>query len=140
MKKLLIPIISILVITGCTKEKTDSLPEDVYTGYFNYQGIDYWYSVEFKDNKYTEWPSGGMYNQKGINCLTVGSFTITDNKIIFELDSFKYGQPEGYNCSTDLTMPGEYTLNSITGDSISFEKGTGDNRITYYLKRSSEVE
>jgi hypothetical protein len=126
------------VLISCDDKKEDisiNLTSGIYMGYFDYQGTKYWCEICFDSSRYEEWPSGGVWFQKPYSCLTVGDYTIIENKIIFTLDSFKFpGFPEP--CVSDMLLPGEYTIyNTNKTDSITFERGKDSNKIKYYLER-----
>jgi hypothetical protein len=141
------PLPGILTLTlffglfnGCKKQSDNELVilEGNYSGIFEYQGTSYWSSIEFENNHYTEWPSGGAYYQKNPECLTVGTYSFTDYSLIFHLDSFKYSKNVN-PCNGDMLLPGEYTvLFWSSPDSLVFEQGTGLNHIIYYLLKENE--
>jgi len=143
MKKLLFLIISALPIFGCNKESGDQsnitsilkIKEGYYMGDFIYQSQTYWCEIQFDKKRYEEWPSGGVIYQKNMSCLTVGTNSVINGILTFTLDSFKFdGYP--YPCNSDMTLPGDYKINLITDeDSIIFSRGSGNNKITYHLKR-----
>ena len=115
--------------------KDIKLTTGIYMGNFDYQGTKYFCQINFDSTKYVEVPSGGVAYQKSENCLTVGSYAIHGNKIVFTLDSFKY-PGNSANCESDMLLPGEYTIyNTNVTDSIYFEKGKDSNKIKYYLKK-----
>lgn len=136
MKNILVVVILIIAF-GCGKndEQIESVIQDgIYQGYFDFQGTSYWCSVQFKNGKYIEWPSGGASNQKGMGCIAVGDFVVSNEIISFELDSFKHSWvPQ--ECTTDILLPGDYEF-MPTGrqDSIIFKRGSGEHHIVYYLK------
>jgi hypothetical protein len=88
-------ISQILLITGlllgCSKKDSNSIIRlgGIYTGCFEYRGTTYWCSISFEDYNYIEWPSGGIYYQKPLECLTVGTYTLDETTFTFNLDSFK---------------------------------------------------
>jgi hypothetical protein len=106
-----------------------------YIGSFNYRTKDFWVEICFNNGKYEEWPSGGALFQKSYSCLTKGSYRIVNNSLIFTMDSLKFGS---FNepCINDMFIPGDYdNLEIINKDSIIFERGIGDSKIRYNLKR-----
>ena len=122
--------------TGCNKQNVNyKITEGYYEGYFDYMDTLYWCLIQLEDKKYVEWPSGGVWFQKSFGCLTVGDYSISGDRLFFELDSFKFESfPEP--CESDMLLPGEYEIyDFIDQDSLIFEKGAGDNKIVYYLKR-----
>ena len=132
-------ISQILLITGlllgCSKKDSNSIIRlgGIYTGCFEYRGTTYWCSISFEDYNYIEWPSGGIYYQKPLECLTVGTYTLDETTFTFNLDSFKYSDHPN-PCESDMLLPGTYNINYFSAqDSILFEKGIGVNRIVYYL-------
>lgn len=140
MKTLLLFFIIVGLISGCTEQDDNQdveykIFDACYQGHFVYKDTDYFCLICFDDNKYEEWPSGGAMFQKSLSCLTVGRYSINGKILSFELDSFKFSDyPE--NCVSDMLLPGEYELTEITDlDSLIFEKGTGNNRIIYCLKK-----
>jgi len=139
VKTPLCTLILILFLTGCnendTLNETDILPNDVYMGSYHYQGIDYWSEIIISDDTYNERPSGGYYYQKPYNCLTAGTYSVYGNKLTFTLDVYPFFENPSEPCNPDVLLPGEYQINSISSDSLIFERGTGDNRIVYYMKR-----
>jgi hypothetical protein len=62
-----------------TFNEIDLFNDGFYGGSFSYKDIDYWYSIEFNDNRYEEWPSGGAIYQKSFDCLTTGTYSIKDS-------------------------------------------------------------
>ena len=109
-----------------------------YMGYFIYDGqkLKLWSEICFDTttSKYVEWPSGGIAYQKDMGCLTVGTYSIDSFRLTFTLESFKF---KTFPCTLPISvLPGEYKItNIVKSDSIIFERGTGDNRIIYYMKR-----
>lgn len=127
-------------MVGCNKQDDTQnvnykITEGCYGGYFDYKDTFYWCSICLEDNKYVEWPSGGAYFQKSLGCLTVGAYSINGDILSFALDSFKFVDfPE--SCERNMLLPGEYKIYDIIDqDSLIFEKGNGDSKIIYYLKR-----
>jgi hypothetical protein len=124
-----------LILFGCSKE---DVPKSIvldgnFSGHIDYKGTSYWTSISFDENNYAEWPSGGAYYQKSIECLTVGSYSLDANSVTFTLDSFKYSQHQN-PCESDMLLPGKYSVTYLLEpDSVVFEKGTGTDRIVYYL-------
>ncbi len=80
---------------------------------------------------------GGAYNQKSMGCLSFGSILNNGDKLVFEMDSLKYaGFPDP--CENIMLLPGCTILPTyIDGDSIVFEKNSGDKKIVYYLKNTA---
>jgi hypothetical protein len=105
-------------------------------GNFIVKGQKLWSEICFDTatNKYEEWPSGGIMYQKEMECLTVGTFSIDSFRLTFTLESVKFKM---FPCSLpESILPGEFKItNIIKRDSIIFERGTGENRIIYYMKR-----
>lgn len=149
MKKYLYLALCFFLITDCNKEapgEPEPEPEPFtgpykiiggcYMGRFTWQGQKIWNEICFDTitRKYVEWPSGGILVQKEMGCLTVGSYSIDSNKLIFILDSLKF---KLFPCpSYDMKLPGEYKILKITKeDSLIFERGTGYYKITYRMKR-----
>jgi hypothetical protein len=140
MKVLSLALLIAVLILGCkVKDETyffgGKIQNGIYMGYFEYQSKNYWCEIEFDGVKYIEWPSGGMMFQKSYRCLTVGNFSLLDNKLTFKIDSFKMpGYPE--TCIPDMLLPGEYKIyGTNNADSLIFEKGSATNRIIYHLKK-----
>lgn len=136
MKNFLLIGILIISLISCDDENEDvKFSSGIYMGSFDYQGIRYWCEVDFDGTKYVEYPSGGVFYQKSMSCLTVGNYTILGNQIVFTLDSLKFpGYPEA--CVSDMVLPGEYAIyNTNKTDSIIFERGQDSHKIKYYLKK-----
>ncbi|MBW6481275.1 MAG: hypothetical protein K0B37_17750 [Bacteroidales bacterium] len=153
MKKYLILIVCSLLYIGCDKVNDDKVNDDQfdnndpsvlnknniatgnYMGYFIYQDKSYWCQIVFENNKYEEWPSGGVAFQKEMSCLTVGNFTINEEILTFKLGSYKHpGFPS--TCDPVMILPANYKIHLITeNDSIVFSKGVEKNKIKYHLKR-----
>jgi len=74
-----------------------------------------------------------MY-QKDMGCLSVGRYSIDSFRFTFTLDSLKF---KFFPCFLpESKLPGEYIItNIVDGDSVIFEKGTGENRIIYFMKK-----
>jgi len=136
MKTLIVLFLVAGLMLGCNKQNVNyKITEGYYEGYFDYKNTLYWCLIHLEDKKYVEWPSGGVWLQKSFGCLTVGDYSINGNRLFFELDSFKFEDfPEP--CESDMLLPGEYKIHDfIEQDSLIFEKGNGNSRIVYYLKR-----
>lgn len=140
MNKTGIIILLFALLTSCEKKDenqitSNQIAKGYYEGYFEYKEDSYWCEIYFDGNKYEEWPSGGALFQKSMICLTVGTFSIENNVLSFELDSIKFKDfPE--SCTPDMFLPGNYQItNTVKKDSLIFKRGTGDNQIVYYLKR-----
>ena len=134
----------VFILFGC--KKTEDPPDykivnGLYGGQFHYQGIDYGYGVTLDSNRYKEADPGSLYYKKWSNCITAGTYSIEQNKLVFEFDSFIYDfDPTVYPCDPeDWLLPGEYTIDNLDNDSLVFEKGGGDSLIIYYLKREVDV-
>jgi hypothetical protein len=141
MKTVLFIIAIAMLLVFCDNEnetfnEIDLFNDGFYGGSFSYKDIDYWYSIEFNDNRYEEWPSGGAIYQKSFDCLTTGTYSIKDSMLTFTLDSFKFvDYPEP--CVTEMILPGKYKINyQDNNDSIVFEKETANGKIIYKLKRA----
>lgn len=140
MKTLLFLLLLIGLFSGCQdNEENDStnikIKDGFYMGYFVYNSKDYWCEIEFDNYNYIEWPSGGALFQKSMSCLTVGTYRISNDKLTFNLGSFKFPefQPP---CESAMLLPGEYKIyNTGKADSLIFEKGVDSNKIKYFLKR-----
>lgn len=134
MKRTFLVILIAGIFFSCTKQDNNAVIqlEGIYTGFFKYQGKNYWSSIEFSNDSYEEWPSGGAMYQKSFGCMSLGTYSIKESSIRFEADSFK--SHIVYEVCGAMLLPGEYSVNYISiQDSIVFEKGTGVNRIVYYL-------
>ncbi len=134
--KYLYLLLTIILIFSCNKTNDNYIILDgCYGGCFDFKDTLYWYSICFENNKYEEWPSGGAYFQKPMSCLTIGTYTNTNSKLTFMPDSFKF---EGFllSCATEMELSGVFTIiETNDNDSLIFEKGTGNNKIIYYLKK-----
>jgi hypothetical protein len=139
MKRYLILIICTFLIISCCEHDnpevmTFKIVDGAYGGHFNYQGQLYWCSITINENKYAEWPSGGLLYQKDVACLTVGTVSVLNDILTFKLDSFKFKQFYQL-CEPDMILPGNYKINDIiNNDSIIFSRGVRSNKIIYYLK------
>jgi hypothetical protein len=149
MKKYFFLIMCFFLVTDCSKKNNiEPVPEPepfkgpykiahgCYMGNFIVKGQKLWSEICFDTatNKYEEWPSGGIMYQKEMGCLTVGTFSIDSFRLTFTLESVKFKM---FPCSLpESILPGEFKItNIIKRDSIIFERGTGENRIIYYMKR-----
>ena len=110
-----------------------NIQNGIYMGYFEYQNKNYWSEIELDSSKYIEWPSGGAMFQKSYSCLTIGSYSLLNNKLTFKFEAYKMpGYPEA--CIPDMLLPGEYTIfNTLNIDSLVFEKGSNSSKIKYHL-------
>ena len=141
-------LLFVLLVTGCDKpDKTDTVPDtdtitnfpdykiidDIYQGYISYQGKKYWYAVKLEANGFDESPSDANYYSKSQKCLSVGSFSINKDKLVFEVDSFLYGETPASECNPDFILPGVYTIDSLANKSLVFERGGSNSRIVYSL-------
>jgi hypothetical protein len=140
MKKWFVFIVMSCLIIACRKTSEPNYEDIVisdgcYMGRFNYKGIDYWAEICFDKNRYEEWPSGGAAFQKSYGCLTIGTFSIGKNILTFKSDTWKFNNyPEP--CVPDMILPGDYLIKgTMNNDSLIFEKGSGNSRIIYYLKK-----
>ena len=145
MKKFLIIIVCSLLYISCERDlfdkddpsvlEKDSFSEGIYMGYFVLQDQNYWCEIEFRGNKYEEWPSGGAYYQKEMSCLTTGTFSINTTIIKYDLDKYKF-PAFSILCNSDMILPGDYKIHLITmNDSLVFSKGVGKDKIKYHLRR-----
>lgn len=147
MKQYYLIILFVFLITGCNKNnniETDSepfkgpykIPGGSYMGNIIVKGQKLWSEICFDTatHKYIEWPSGGIMYQKEMGCLSVGTYSIDSSRLTFTLDSLKF---KFFPCSLpESKLPGEYRITNIVDrDSIIFEKGTGENRIIYFMKK-----
>ncbi len=149
MNKLYYLFLYLLLVTGCdNKNNIEPEPEPepfkgpykiangCYMGNFFVEGQKLWSEICFDTatQKYVEWPSGGIMYQKEMGCLTTGTYSIDSFRLTFTLDSFKF---KFFPCPLpESVLPGEYKItNIINRDSIVFEKGTGNDRIVYWMKR-----
>jgi len=149
MKIFLLFITSLLLCVGCDRTNEDQLDKDDssileknrisdghYMGYFVFENKNYWCSIDFFNNKYEEWPSGGVMYQKGMGCLTSGRFNINEAVITFNLDTYKH---PSLPCDFIMVLPGEYKINLISlTDSIVFSKEVEKDIFKYHLKRINE--
>lgn len=131
------------ITVGC--DRTDNPPDyeinnGLYGGFFYYQDIQHGYSISLEDNLYQEGGIfSGLYYQK--YCITGGTYSVEENMLIFTIDSSKgYYDTLVYPCNQEnWLLPGEYTIDYCVDDSLVFERGKGDSRIIYYIKKLSEV-
>lgn len=111
----------------------NQIAEGHYVGWFSYRDRDYWCLIQFENDRYEEWPSGGAMFQKSMACLTTGTYYVDGNKLVFNIGTLKHeGFPDP--CDANTMLPGTYELAS-TGrqDSLVFAKGEGDSRIIYHV-------
>lgn len=145
MKKLLFLIACSILCCSCDKDQfdkddpsvleKDSFSDGVYMGYFVLQDQNYWCDIEFTGDCYEEWPSGGVMYQKEISCLTTGTFNVENSILSFKLNSYKFPAFPA-SCHSEMILPGDYKIHLLTtGDSLVFSKGTGNDKIKYYLVR-----
>jgi hypothetical protein len=143
MKKYIILISYLLLGAACERDpfdkndptvlEKDSFSEGIYMGYFVLQDQEYWCEIEFKGNKYEEWPSGGAYYQKEMSCLTTGTFSINKTVLKYDLEKYKFSS-FSIPCTSEMILPGDYKINLITlNDSLVFSKGVGKDKINYHL-------
>jgi hypothetical protein len=111
--------------------------EGYYEGWFSYRDRNYWCLIQFEEDRYEEWPSGGVMYQKSMACLTKGTYYSDGNKLVFNPGTLKHeGFPD--QCVADTKLPGTYVLfNTGRQDSLVFAKGEGDSRIIYHVARMS---
>ncbi len=144
-KKYLILIVFSLFYFGCESDLFDkddssaleknSFSEGIYMGYFVLHDQNYWCEIEFRDNKYEEWPSGGAYYQKEMGCLTTGTFSINNGILKYDLEKYKFPSFPG-SCDSEMILPGYYKIQVITiNDSLVFSRGAGKDKIEYCLSR-----
>jgi hypothetical protein len=136
------------LIIGCSKNNPVEPKTDLYTdpykisdgcfvGAFVLKGKEFWCEICFHTtiNKYVEWQSGDALFQKEMGCLTVGTFSDVSINLTFELDSFKF-KDWPFPCLQEMILPGVYKIKKIIeNDSVIFERGKGDSRIIYYMKK-----
>jgi hypothetical protein len=145
IRYLIFTICSFLIIICCEQKDAEvneqedpevifKIVDGAYGGHFGYQGHNYWCSITIDNNKYEEWPSGGILYQKPYSCLTVGTVSVSNDILTFKRDSFKF-KDFPLACEPDMILPGIYKINKvIDNDSIIFSRGVGDNNIIYFLK------
>src|SRR5450830_403383 len=119
----------ISILSGCSgseemSNRNSVIENGIYMGYFEYQNKNYWYEIEFMNDQYIEWPSGGAMFQKSYGCLTVGTWSAGNGKLTFNMGSYKMpGYPE--TCVQDMLIPGQYSFYDVLkSDSLVFEKGS----------------
>ena len=154
MKKYLILIGCSLLYIGCERDLTviddskdlfdiddpsilekNSFSEGIYMGYFELRDQNYWCEIQFISNEYEEWPSGGAYYQKDMQCLTTGTFIISTDTLKYDLGEYKFPTFSG-PCNSKMILPGDYRIHLITmNDSLVFSKGVGKDKIKYHLSR-----
>jgi hypothetical protein len=147
MKRCFFIINFLLLITACSKNNNiepDPEPfkgpykiaDGCYMGNFIVKGQKLWSQICFDttSSKYVEWPSGGIMYQKEMGCLTVGTYSIDSFRLTFTLDSLKFKM---FPCPLpESILPGDYKITDIiNSDSIIFERGTGESRIIYFMKK-----
>ncbi len=128
----------ISILSGCKgsaemSNRISVIENGIYMGYFEYQDKNYWCEIEFTNDQYIEWPSGGAMFQKSYGCLTVGTWSAGNGKLIFNMGSYKMpGYPE--TCVPDMLITGQYNFYDVSkSDSLVFEKGSNASRIKYHL-------
>ncbi len=138
MKKLFFIFLIIGILSCCTRNEEmgnrgSNIENGIYMGYFEYQNQKYWCEIEFTNDRYVEWPSGGAMFQKSYGCLTVGRWSAGNGKLTFNMESYKMpGYPEP--CVPNMLIPGEYSFYDVLkSDSLVFEKGSNAGRIKYHL-------
>lgn len=147
MKNLLILLFCSLLMCACDKNddqfdkseptilEKNSFSEGIYMGYFVFHEISYWCEIEFRSGKYEEWPSGGVWYQKEISCLTTGTYNIDTYILSFDLESYKF-PPSQVQCASEMILPGKYKIHLISNnDSLIFSNGVGQDKIKYHLER-----
>ena len=143
MKKAAHLFLLIIIVSGCEGDlfdkddpsvlEKDSFSEGIYMGYFVLRDQNYWCEIEFRSNKYEEWPSGGAYYQKEMSCLTTGTFSIDNTILKYNLDKYKFAS-FAIQCVPEMVLPGDYKIHLITmNDSLVFSKGAGKEKIQYHL-------
>lgn len=138
MKNLGFAFAAVVCLIACNdnvENQVNTTIDGSYVGHFDYHDTSYWCAIELKNGKYEEFPSGGVYMQKPMYCLTVGEFSIQNKFITFQLDSFKYpGYPKP--CKSGMPLPGNYEiLYQGPSDSLVFKKRDIENDIIYYLNK-----
>ncbi len=130
--------IFLLAAISCQKVDTElvsnqQIPEGYYEGWFSYHDQNYWCLIQFENNRYEEWPSGGVMFQKSMACLTKGTYYSDGNKLVFNPGTLKHeGFPDP--CDANTMLPGTYELiETDRQDSLVFAKGEGENRIVYHV-------
>ncbi len=138
MKKLFFIYLIIGILIGCGRNeeignRDGAIQNGIYMGYFEYQNQKYWCEIEFINDQYVEWPSGGAMFQKSYSCLTVGKWSAGNGKLTFYMGNYKMeGYPE--TCVPDMMIPGQYNFYDVSkSDSLVFEKGSNANKIMYHL-------
>ena len=141
MRKIAIIIFSI-AIYSCTQQENSPQIQlyGWFSGYCELENNTYWCSIAFMEGLYEEWPSGGAYTQKSLGGLSAGQYYIDGDRLIFELDSFKFvGFPEP--CKQIMLLPDTYDITHYTkNDSIVFQKHLDTESIVYYLKIQNSNE
>ena len=139
MKNLFLLIALVAAVVACDTEVEQAEYAPIvgghYEGHFTYRDTGYWCLIQMADGRYEEWPSGGVWFQKSMGCLTLGSYDQQNDKIIFKADKFKFPEfPEA--CVPAMLLPGTYAIvYAGEPDSLVFKGGTGDTEIVYYLKK-----
>ncbi len=128
----------LVVLFSCQEDEKElisnhQIEEGYYEGWFSYRDRDYWCLIQFEDNRYEEWPSGGVMFQKSMVCLTKGMYYSDGNKLVSNPGTLKHeGFPDP--CDGNTMLPGTYELIE-TGrqDSLVFATGQGETRIVYHV-------
>lgn len=141
MKKIVLILFSSILILGCSEDdlKISEFGGGIYQGYFEYNNGKYYSAIAFSDNNFEELPSGGVMQQKDFFYYTKGHFSITNKSIHFNVTSKYEGAiPAIYLIIKDWYLEGDFKVNFISRDSLSFERGTGNRKIIYSLRKMSE--
>jgi hypothetical protein len=135
LKWLLVFLLALVSCKDADNELVNNhhIAEGYYEGWFSYRDMNYWCLIHFENDRYEEWPSGGVMFQKSMGCLTKGTYYIDGNKLVINPGTLKHeGFPDP--CDVNTMLPGTYKLfNTGRQDSVVFEKGEGNSRIVYHV-------
>jgi hypothetical protein len=129
-------LISILVsILACEKESNE-LKNGFYMGTFKYDTLLLWESLGITNDRFTEYASGGVLQQKyPVYCLTKGAITIQNGNISFY--NIRITQPPNKDisdCESEYLLLGNYNIEEISDSIISFWKISRLGKQEYKLK------
>jgi hypothetical protein len=142
MRLMIISFFLIILFPSCESDNpspNDQIMDGTYLGYFIHENHSYWYSIHFANGNYFERPSGIEKDQKELGCISYGSYSLVNNILSFEYEYSVFSDQRD-PCLVDWSLPGSYNIiNSKLNDSLVFERGSGENHISYHLKKM-EIE
>lgn len=139
MRSLLI-ILFLFILVSCKIEypatEDSFLRQGVYSGSFQCDTILLWESIGITGDRFEEYPSGGMWDQKyRLVALTKGNYKILDTTISFY--NIQIAMPHGEiteSFKNEFLLSGDYIIDNYSDSTIKFWKYSATGKQEYNLR------